>query len=209
MKNAFYAAIGATIYYGLHVVDAIRTVVKVQNKRRLDQRERSVLLPIFRHALRYDDISIVEGNAGVLGITGRPFTMGFTIYMPVLSDATLVHECVHVWQFQFEGRGYVGNSALHQLNAMVFSGYDPYDWSKPIDAGATWSTLESAEAQAKFIEDVFVAGEFVYRDPSLDPDTGPGAFFREADENGQNRFVVGNTDYTTEANDAWRILTFA
>ena len=70
--------------------------------------------------------------------------MGFTIYLPSYSAQALVHECVHTWQFQFGGFGYIGNSALNQLDSLVFSrGYDPYKWRPAIDAGESWFTLRS------------------------------------------------------------------
>ena len=67
--------------------------------------------------------------------------MGFTIYLPSYSAQALVHQCVHTWQFQFGGFGYIGNSALNQLDSLVFSrGYDPYKWRPAIDAGESWFT---------------------------------------------------------------------
>lgn len=41
--------------------------------------------------------------------------------MPTLDNATLVHECVHVWQFQFEGTRYIGDLAFNQLDRIIFS----------------------------------------------------------------------------------------
>jgi hypothetical protein len=121
VKEVFYSATGLVIYNGLYVFDAIQTVVGVQQrKRRLTPAERRLLYPIFRDSLVYDAIRIVEGNAGLLG-SGRAFTMGWTIYMPTLDNATLVHECVHVWQFQFEGTRYIGDSAFNQLDRIIFS----------------------------------------------------------------------------------------
>lgn len=207
VKDAFYTAVGAVIYYALAIVDFVQSVVGLQGKKRgLSEKERGVLRPIFRDALLYDAISIIEGNAGLLGISGQPFTMGFKIYMPSYSDATLVHECVHVWQFQFEGTKYIGNSALNQLDAKVLSpAYDPYEWTAAIDSGATWYTLRSVEAQAQFIEDVFLLGLFVYAEGQSSPTPKPGDFFRE-DEGGSNLFEFEGNNYTSQANAAWRIV---
>jgi hypothetical protein len=118
-KGRLYSATGLVIYNGLYVFDAIQTVVGVQQrKRRLTPAERRLLYPIFRDSLVYDAIRIVEGNAGLLGISGRATTMDWTIYMPT---PTLVHWCVHVWQFQFEGSKYIGDSAFNQLDRIIFS----------------------------------------------------------------------------------------
>lgn len=65
IKDVFYFTIGAVIYYGLYIVDAIQTGVGLQQrKRRLTPSERRTLYPIFRDSLVYDAIRVVEGNAG-------------------------------------------------------------------------------------------------------------------------------------------------
>ncbi|MFJ2770500.1 hypothetical protein [Streptomyces sp. NPDC087300] len=206
-KDAFYSATGAVIFGGLRIVDVVQTLFRIQpTKRRLTKRERELLWPIFRDSLAYDAIGLVVGSAGILTLSGRAFTMGFTIYLPTYSEQTLVHECVHTWQFQFGGFKYVGNSAFHQLDSLMFNrGYKPYDWRPRIDAGDSWFRLRSVEAQAQFIEDVYAAGIFDFSDRKVPDDTSPGAFFRE-DASGVNAFVVGRVSYTQQANDAWRIL---
>ena len=209
VKDVFYTATGFVIYYALRIVDIVQTAVGLQEKaRKLTAAERRVLYPIFRDSLVYDLIRVVEGNAGLLGISGAPYTMGWTMYIPsTLYNGLLVHESVHIWQFQFEGTRYIGNSAFHQLDRKVFSpGYNPYVWRTRIDAGATWYTLGSAEAQAEFIEDVFLRGEFVPVDPEIPPDVGNGAFFREDAVAGMNQFIFEGVNYTAQANDAWLIV---
>jgi hypothetical protein len=86
-----------------------------------------------------------------------------------------VHECVRVWQFQFRGTHYIGQSAIFQ---MMF-GSGTYDWESVIGTDDNaWYLLESVETEAKFVENVFDVGRFVFDDGSL-PDTSPGAFFAE------------------------------
>jgi hypothetical protein len=207
VKDAFYSAIGAVIYAALRIVDVVQTAIGLQPKKRgLTREERALLRPIYRDSLAYDAIELVVGKAGILGVSGRAFTMGFTIYLPTLSNQTLVHESVHVWQFQFTGFRYIGNSALNQLDSMTFSkGYDPYDWRPAIDSGKSWFMLESAEAQAGFIEDVWASGKFDFTDAAVPDASGAGAFFRE-DKSGHNSFKLGETSYTEQANAAWRIV---
>jgi len=128
VKVGLYTIVGAVIYYALFIVDGIQSILGIQKKKRpLTEEEREILGKVFRNSLNYNAISIVNGKAGILGVSGRAFTMGFTIYLPANNDAVLVHECVHVWQFQVEGTKYIGNSALNQLDSMLINrGQDPY-----------------------------------------------------------------------------------
>lgn len=207
-KDSLYTAIGVVVFAALRIVDVVQSTLGLQPaKRRLSERERGILWPIFRESINYNAIELVIGSAGILSISGRPFTMGYTIYIPSYSDRTLVHECVHTWQFQFEGFEYIGNSALNQLDSMVFNkGYQPYDWQSHIDAGKSWYTLKSAEAQAKFIDTAYEIGHFTFDSKGIPDDVNPGAFFRDSGSAGQNVFMVGTNDYTEEANKAWRII---
>lgn len=207
-KDTIYSGIGLVIFGALRIVDVIQSAVGIQPaKRRLTEEERGILWPIFRESLNYDAIELVIGSAGVLTTSGRALTMGFTIYLPSYSEQTLVHECMHTWQFQNEGFKYIGNSALNQLDRIVFNpGYQPYEWKPRIDAGESWYTLKSAEAQAQFIEDVFAFGLFDLEDPRVPDDTNPGAFFREDVALGHNAFILGKDNYTEQANAAWRII---
>jgi hypothetical protein len=208
VKDSFYSAVGSVIFVAVRIVDLVQAAFRLQPaKRKSTRREREILWPIFRDSLNYDAIELVVGPAGILTRFGRAFTMGFTIYLPSYSETTLVHECVHTWQFQFGGFRYIGNSALHQLDSLVFSrSYQPYRWRPRIDAGDSWYTLGSAEAQAQFIEDVYADGIFDFTDPKRPDDTSPGAFFRE-NESGTNAFVTTDGVVCTEqANAAWRIL---
>lgn len=208
VRDGFYALAGAVIFVALRIVDLVQTVVGVQaRKRPLTERERALLAPVFRESLAYGLIEVVDGSAGLLTTSGRALTMGYTIYLPSYSESTLVHECVHVWQFQYGGFRYIGNSAFHQLDSMTFSkSYKPYDWRPRIDAGSSWYQLESVEAQAQFVEDVYDRGLFDLDDPESPDDLAPGAFFRDGAAAGHNSFREGERDYTAQANAAWAII---
>ena len=201
------AATGAVVYAALRAVDAVQTAVGVQPpKRRLTEQERALLFPIFRDSLAYDLIEVVDGRAGLLTVSGRALTMGFTIYLPKYREKTLVHECIHVWQFQHARYRYIGNSMFNQLHSVVFDrAYQPYDWRPGINAGTPWSQLDGVEAQAKFVEDVYAHGAFDFDAPETPEDKAPGAFFRE-DDAGHNAFVDSDRDYTREANAAWQTI---
>jgi hypothetical protein len=193
IKDGTYAMIGLVFFVALRIVDLVQSALGVQpGKRHLTERERSILWPIFRDSLNYDAIELVVGPAGILTVFGTAFTMGFTIYLPTYSEQTLVHECVHTWQFEFRGFQYIGNSALTHLDSMVFHpGYDEYDWKTHIDAGDSWYTLKSVEAQAQFIEDVYASGGFDFNAAGVPDDVNPGAFFKEDAKLGHNVFTVG------------------
>src|SRR5262249_570349 len=208
IKDATYAAVGVVMFVAVRIVDLVQSALGVQpGKRHLTERERSILAPIFRNSLNYDAIELVVGGAGILTTFGRAFTMGFTIYLPTYSEQTLVHECVHAWQLEFRGFQYIGNSALNQLDSMVFNkGYQPYDWKTRLDAGDSWYTIKSAEAQAQFIEDVYALGRFHFEAAGVPDDVAPGAFFKEDGKLGHNMFQVGGVTYAEQANAAWRII---
>jgi hypothetical protein len=208
IKDGTYAAIGLVIFVALRIVDLVQSALGLQpGKRHLTEHERSILAPIFRNSLNYNAIELVVGPAGILTTSGRAFTMGFTIYLPTYSEQTLVHECVHTWQFEFRGFQYIGNSALNQLDSIAFNkGYKPYDWKPRLDAGDTWYTLKSVEAQAKFIEDVYASGLFDFEEAGAPDDATPGAFFKEDAKLGHNVFQWSGTSYTEQANAAWRII---
>jgi len=203
-KDAFYFVLGALIFVALRIVDIFQSVARLQPaKRPLTKREREILRPIFDDSIFYNLIEVVDGSAGVLTFSGRAVTMSFTIYLPSYSERTLVHECVHVWQFQYGGFGYIGNSAMNQL----LQGGAEYDWKPGLDAGESWYTLQSIEAQANFVDDVWGEGHFNFADPGVPADFTPGAFFREEDAAlGSNAFIRDGDIYTNQANDAWRIL---
>ena len=74
---------------------------------------------IFDRSLDYDAIRIVKSRfpstATTLGNVVR-------IYRP-LSKATLIHELMHVWQYQHRGTAYISNSVCHQLASIVEHGH--------------------------------------------------------------------------------------
>jgi len=206
VRDGLYAAAGVVIFVALRIVDLAQTAARLQpRKRPLSQQERALLRPLFREALDYDRVAVVDGKAGLLTLSGRALTMGHTIYLPTYRESLLVHECVHVWQFRHIGFRYIGNSTFHQLDSMAFHrSYKPYDWRPRIDAGSAWCRLASVEAQAQFVQDVYDRGVFDPGDPGSPDDAAPGAFFR--DGAGHNSFREGSRDYTAQANAAWAII---
>ncbi len=70
----------------------------------------------------------------------------------------LVHELVHVWQYQNGGLGYVFGSLWAQLHAIVTAGDrgGAYRWRPVHRAGVPWARW-NPEQQAQVIEDHFKA----------------------------------------------------
>lgn len=88
--------------------------------RPLNADEWAVALEVFQNSLNYDLIRITEAN-----VVNAPTTLGNTIRIQPgqpMSNATLVHELAHVWQYQTKGTGYITDSLLHQTVATIRHG---------------------------------------------------------------------------------------
>jgi hypothetical protein len=224
-KDAVFLAVGFVLFYANNAIDYILTALGLKDKsRKLTRKEISILRTIYGDSILYDLIKINEGRLGIMGppfATGGATTIGYNIYLRSGSIVTLVHECVHVWQFQFGGTHYIGQSAVLQVTHK-FGGDDPYDWFNKIGTDTNaWYLLESVEAQAEFVEDMFQFGKFIFDDGTIDNSdaASPGAFFRDRDS-GHNEFTYGldpsgteitaiasgAIDFTTIGNAAWKIL---
>lgn len=153
---------------------------------------------VFRDALDYSVIDIVEGRAGLFGLNPRPFTLGNTIYTkewPVTRHL-LVHETMHAWQYQHSGVRYAGEAVLAQWLLP-----DAYNWQREIASRGIgkWIGL-NREAQAQFFEDLWREGECRDRSGAI-IHVGNGAFFDALGES-DGRFKVLGKDYTTLARRA-------
>jgi hypothetical protein len=117
--------------------------------RTLTADELNILTGIFDQGVDYEKIIIKEGHAGLLGISGRPFTFRNVIYVPEkylpIEPALLIHECCHIWQYQTRGSRYMSES----LWAQFFG--DGYDWRKGVVEGKKWEEL-NPEQQAALLE---------------------------------------------------------
>lgn len=208
IKDVFFFAVGLVIFVALSIVDAFQNLFNLQSeKRRLTDQELSALRPIFGDSLPYSMIRVIDGNQGILAPAGGSpaYTIGYNIYATSPTLTTIVHECVHVWQFQFGGTQYIGQSVLYQLGQR-FGGGNPYNWQASIGSGDNaWYLLDSVEAQASFIDDVYSTGVFVPTGGAAD--TTDGAFFQR-NKSGQNQFLFGtpSVDYTSRANAAWDVV---
>ena len=139
-----------------------------------------------------DAVRVVEGRAGLFGINDRPFTLGRTIYLKRVDLSTrfdvLVHECVHVWQYEHIGAGY----AARALAAQVRHGWrrrGAYDWQAEVARGrGRWLDF-NLEAQGSFVQALWADGE--------------GTRF---EDDARTAFVVDGIDYNEVAVEALRAL---
>lgn len=168
------------------------------NERKLTDQEKADLKRVFHDSLALYNIRLVEGYAGAYSLNPRPFTLGNTIYLKE-RDVTaepdlLVHECVHVWQYQHAGARYTADA----LGAQWFG--NAYDWPKEIAEGRTDWVDFNKESQGQFLEDVYTDGELIDGPRTL---RGDGVFY-DADGKtkiGRFEFPIGD-DHTDRANDA-------
>ncbi|MCP4440511.1 MAG: hypothetical protein GY810_16320 [Aureispira sp.] len=113
--------------------------------------ERKIAEFVFQTSLRLDEIRIEEEAL----IANAPTTLGNVIRLSkgyTMSDATLVHELTHVWQFQNKGTGYISNSVINQVGGMIGSGDRNAAYVVTIEQGKPFSSY-SAEHQGTIVED--------------------------------------------------------
>ena len=153
---------GAVLLLAGTTLAALQRVVGAERPARpLTPAERVLLRGVFERSVALRDVRLVEGRSGAFGANGRPFTLGNTIYLKDLDLAAhpdvLVHEVVHVWQYQHEGPRY----ATDALGAQVrygWAGRGAYDWEAEVARGRTsWGQLNK-EAQGSFVQELWASG---------------------------------------------------
>ncbi len=194
------------------LVAAVQTIIPVQGRsRRLTVGEEALLRTLYRNGISYHPIRIVSGFAGLFAVTEPPFVLGNTIYLkgavvdPTVAGSDpliLVHECIHVWQYQHEGAGYLGNA----VGAQIFLPNFDREWWNEIGAGLIRWVDFNKEAQAWFIEDVYRLGTLV--GTPLPPVPARGDFFLANGTTNSGFFehtiptTTTHVDRTNIANDA-------
>jgi hypothetical protein len=141
--------------------------------RKLTDAEIEELKKVFDGTVDFPEILIKEGKLGLLGVSGRALTLCNSIYIPGDNGAgygapgtegylrLLVHETVHVWQYQTGGTDYITGSLKEQLKGW-WSGKgmgDAYQFERGISEGKRWDQL-NPEQQARLIEDSYAFGLF-------------------------------------------------
>jgi hypothetical protein len=137
----------------------------IPRKRSLTTGEIDYARDIFADSLDYSAIRLTRGS---LFAMGSPVTLGATIHLKAawgLFDGdgleltrrgrqTLIHEMVHVWQYQNGGLAYIPLSLTAQMLATLRGGDrgGAYNWRAAHDGQRPWSTW-NPEQQAAAVED--------------------------------------------------------
>lgn len=154
---AISASIAGTVILVLGtLVSLIQRLLFLQNQpRSLNQTEEDLLRGVFGDSMVLDNIRIIEGRSGLFGINLRAFVLGNTIYMKRhTTPQVLVHECVHVWQYQHLGPRYAADA----LGAQLLLGNSAYDWKAELARGKSdWRDFNK-EAQAQMIQEIWMQG---------------------------------------------------
>lgn len=169
------------LYHGLKTISSLEQTLGLEAPpKKLTSEEIKLLRKIFFSSIDYAKVIIKAGNSHLLSISGRAFVMGNTVYMPKqnYSVSLLVHEMVHVWQYQNQGYEYISKSLWGQYLG------EGYSFAKGIEGGKHWDEL-NPEQQASLIEYAYIDGFF----------------------NAQGRkFIYEEKNYTTYLEDALAIL---
>jgi hypothetical protein len=140
------------------------------SSRKLSGPERTAATAIFRTSLDLDKVEIRRGSIMSGGSTPRtsgntinlpdvdgiqrPFFVGQTLNLTPQGSLVLIHELVHVWQYQHGGFSYVESSLVPQAVSMGrgLSRSVAYDWRNSDDSHIPWERW-GAEDQAECISD--------------------------------------------------------
>lgn len=154
--NALNATAGIVILVAGKAASVIQTLFRLESPgRRLNQDEAQLLQRVYGRGINLNEVRLKEGKAGVFSLPNqRRFTLGNTIYtnsaLP-LDRQTLVHEMVHVWQFQQRGAGYMAQSLFTQGRLGI---KETYQWSRDAASGTPFKDW-NPERQAQLLEDAF------------------------------------------------------
>ena len=204
LGDIFSPIAGAIILIGGKAITLIQSTILLEaRERKLTKQETQFLTRVFRKSIAYYNVRLVEGRAGIYGLNPRPFTLGNTIYLKKRNVSQepelLVHECVHVWQYQNLGARYTSDA----LYAQRFVA-DAYSWEKEISRGNDRWVEFNEEAQASFIQDIYTKGELLTGNSVAGP--GGGVFYDADGQKSIGQFVVNVVDHTVRANDAVTVV---
>jgi hypothetical protein len=187
----------------LHVVSgATSTAQKIPDKRRLSESELVAARKVFASSIKYEAVSVEKMGGFTEVINGsRAYTLGNTINLPGKAHAyphqylsVIIHELVHVWQYQHGGWGYIPNALWAQTVG------DGYDFAKALRQGKPWKKM-NPEQQGQMIQDAFRG---VYFDT-------PGALFGVLNSKGivvrpGTQAPEGFVDYTAALEEALAVI---
>jgi hypothetical protein len=186
------------------LIATIQVIFTLGSERKLTDEEKRQLRRVFKESLNYYVIRVAEGHAGVFQLGNNRFVLGNTIYFKIYPVKTefLVHECVHVWQYQNGGARYTTDNIWAQLTEDDFNAPDVY--VNEINAGNTeWDEFHP-EAQSELIEGIWLEGEL--EDGTVPRPRGNGVFYDADGKSKLGIFVHNGVDYTAIANRAVKSL---
>ncbi|QRK10703.1 hypothetical protein JQX13_11855 [Archangium violaceum] len=144
----------------------------------LSAKQLTELRKVFGDGLDYERVRLKVGRLGLLGLPGRAFVLGNTLYVPrdlprsaagalLLPMHLLVRGMGHVWQYQAGGT----DPVCETLWARWFG--DGTDWRTALDEGQSWRELDP-EQQARFLQMAYArSGYFLAPGQRfVDEDTG-------------------------------------
>jgi len=165
------------------IAGAINDMFNLAETRGLRPEEQAYLETIYGDSLDYDEIQIQVGG-GIEGKLGVPaHAIGNNIYMGKDSfeaDGSLkpdgldllAHEAGHVWQFQTDGAGYIGDAVISYGESIIEQGdrNGAYDFTTAIEQMKPWDDMtpdEQAEI-AMVIGEAYELGGGVLTEDSLE-----------------------------------------
>lgn len=176
-------------------------------ERPLTAEEKTILRIVFRNSISLYNIRIVDASGWAVGagIFTRPFGAAFTLNNVIYVSgnhhpSVMVHECVHVWQYQNLGTRYFADAFGAQL---LYPGEtrtpgSSYDWQAELTRGITDWIDFNKEAQASLIADIW--GNHGSLNVAGTIESGGGAFYKQMDFPGSvEKFEIGPLPLTGNA----------
>ncbi|MBL6963489.1 MAG: hypothetical protein ISR55_06680 [Bacteroidetes bacterium] len=108
-----------------HSFSCLQSLVYAQAiARKLTAIEISDLRRVFAKGLNNSVISIIEKHSGIFGLNTRIFVPGNSIYIKNkgISMDVLLHEAIHIWQYQHRGNSYASDTLVAQ--AFIVDAYN-------------------------------------------------------------------------------------
>lgn len=188
---------GAIILLLGKLIALLQTILHLQGfERRLTDVEIEQLKKVFALSIQSFSARVIEDRAGLFGVSSRAFTLGNTIYLKTKSFSIdlLIHETIHVWQYQKMGCRYASDAIIAQWFVD-----NAYDWETEINTRGkkAWVYLNE-ESQAEFMQDLWKRGKLCDNE-NRTLKTGNGAFFEADDKNTIGKFNCLFNDYSNFA----------
>ena len=170
--------VAAILLSGIQVIFGFEDV-----GRPLSANEIEYLMPIFGESIDYRKVTIIDGNIGLFSNGGAAVTIGNKIRIPSTSryspltdinfHPVVVHEMVHIWQYQNGGPRYISQALISQFFSdatgqwVDYPGPDPttiegvirtaprgYSFVSTLNEGGQWDGL-NPEQQGTLIDAAF------------------------------------------------------